>query len=201
MSFPKGAPRPLGRGRGVRRRGVMRHQESLPLGVVLERRRMDNPWEEFEWRPVAVIPGAPARDPAGEWLVLGQGEGWIRYHSGTLPLELFRRETEGYKVNLTHDPPRLFVVLRGGEDADCGHDVVPFLVTAWPYEAQDYLDSGEEIVEPVAMPAEVIAFVQAYIERHHVDEPFHKRKRKRHGPEEVGFGRPPPVGPRGSGYG
>jgi hypothetical protein len=140
-------------------------QETLPLGVVLERRRIDNPWTEFDWKPVAVIPGAAACDPEGDWTVLREGEDWVHYHGGTLPLELFRRETEGYKTNLTYDPPRVFVVLRSGEDADCDHDVVPFLVTACPYEAQDYLDSGEESVEAVAMPADVIAFVQSYVDQ------------------------------------
>ncbi len=171
----------------------MENHETLPLGIVIERRRIDNPWQDFEWRAVTVIPGAAALDPEGEWRVLGEGEDWIHYHGGTLTLELFRRETEGYKFNLTHEPPRLFVVLRSGEDQGCAHDVVPFLVTACPYEAQDYLDSGEELVEAVVMPSDVTAFVQAYINHHHVDEPFKKRKRKRHDPEDLGFGKPAPV--------
>ncbi len=179
----------------------MKDQESLPLGVVLERRRVEHPWKDHDWRPVAVIPGAPARDPEGEWRTLNEGEDWVHFHSGTLPLELFRRETEGYKFNLSQDPPRIFVVLRSGEDADCEHDVVPFLVTACPYEAQDYLDSGEEIVEAVTMPPGVIAFVQAYIDRHHVDEPFKKRKRKRHDAEGEVFARRPHTGARGNGRG
>ena len=179
----------------------MEHQETLPLGVVLERRRVEHPWKDHDWRPVAVIPGAPARDPEGEWRTLDEGEDWVHFLSGTLPLELFRRETEGYKFNLSHDPPRIFVVLRGEEDAESAHDVVPFLVTACPYEAQDYLDSGEDIVEAVTMPPDVIAFVQAYIDRHHVDEPFKKRKRKRHDAEGEAFARRPPAGARGSGRG
>ncbi len=171
----------------------MENYETLPLGIVVERRRIDNPWQDFEWRAVTVIPGAAALDPEGDWRVLGEGDGWIHYHGGTLTLELFRRETEGYKFNLTHEPPRLFVVLRSGEDQGCDHDMVPFLVTACPYEAQDYLDSGEELVEAVVMPPDVTAFVQAYINQHHIDEPFKKRKRKRHDPEEFGFGKPAPV--------
>ncbi len=134
----------------------MKDRESLQLGIVLERRRLDNPWQDFDWRPVAVIPGAPACDPEGAWRGLGEGEDWIRYHGGTLSLELFRSETEGYKVNLSNDPPRVFVVLRSGEDAEGAHDVVPFLVTACPYEAQDYLDSGEDIIEGVPMPCFVL---------------------------------------------
>jgi hypothetical protein len=47
----------------------------------------------------------------------------------------------------------------------------------------------------------VVAFVQDYIDRHHVDEPFKKRKRKRHDPNEAGFGRPAPAGPRRNGHG
>jgi hypothetical protein len=174
--------------------GKVQKQESLPLGVVLERRRIDNPWQEYVWKPVAVIPGARACDPQGDWPVLAAGEGWAHFHAGTLPLELFRKETEGYKVNLSQQPPRLFVVLRSGEDMDCDHDLAPFLVTACPYEAQDYLDSGEETVEVVAMPEGVVAFVQAYIDAHHVDEPFRKRKRKRHEGGDESFGRRPAPG-------
>ncbi len=171
-------------------------QESLALGVILERRTVDNPWIDHSWHAVAVIAGAPERDPRGDWIKLSDGDGWAQFHAGTLPLELYPRETEGYKVNLSQQPPQLFVVLRGVEDAECPHDVVPFLVTACPYEAQDYLDSGEELVDGVAMPDGVVAFVQDYCDRHHVEEPFHKRKRKRYDPDEVGFGRPPPMASR-----
>ncbi len=179
----------------------MRDQEQLPLGIVLERRTIDNPWQDHTWKSVAVIPGAPALDPRGDWTLLAGGEGWSRFHAGTLSLELFRKETEGYRLNLSQEPPRLFVVLRGGEDMESGHDQVPFLVTACPNEAQDYLDSSEEVVEPVAMPDGVIAFVQAYIDRHHVDEPFYKRKRTPHGTSDETFSRPPPGagGSRGNG--
>ncbi len=179
----------------------MQKQESLSLGVVLERRRIDNPWQDYVWKPVAVIPGAGPCDPRGEWSVLAGGEGWAHFHAGTLTLELFRKETEGYKVNLAQQPPRLFVGLRGGEDMDSDHDVVPFLVTACPYEAQDYLDSGDEIVEAVAMPEGVAAFVQAYIDTHHVDEPFVKRKRKRGKDGDASFARRAPLGTGGRGNG
>jgi len=168
-------------------------QESLPLGVVVERRKVDTPWRDHSWRPVAVFAGAPPRDPKGDWAELRSGDDWAHFHAGTLPLELFRRETEGYRLNLSQEPPRLFVVMRSGEDADSRHEVVPFLVTACPYEAQDYLDSGEELVEAVAMPPDVVAFVQAYIGAHHVDEPFHKRKRKPHGEARDSFSRRPKV--------
>jgi Protein of unknown function (DUF3305) len=170
----------------------MATDETLPLGVVLERRKTDHPWQDFTWRPVGVVPGAPACDPRGAWKLLRDGDGWEHFHSGTLTLSLFRKETEAYKVNLSQQPPRIFVVLRAEEEAGGAHDYVPCLVTASPYEAQDYLDSGEEIVEAVPMPPDVVAFVQGYIDAHHVDEPFYKRKRKRHDLEQEGFARKPP---------
>ena len=52
-------------------------------------------------------------------------------------------------------------------------------MTASPYEAQDYLDSGEEIVEAVPAPEGLVAWISAFIQAHHVDEPFKKRKQSR----------------------
>jgi hypothetical protein len=153
---------------------------SLPLGVVVERRALDNPWPSHEWRPVSVIPGA---GPVADWKLLAEGPGWTRYHAATLTLELHRKETEAYRTNLSSATPSIFVRLTADEGDEAAHEVEPSLVTASPYEAQDYLDSGADIVEAVAMPADVIAWVQAFIDKHHVDEPFKKRKRQPHSSE------------------
>ena len=163
--------------------------ETMPLGIVLERRRGVTPWQDTVWRPVAVIPGAPPVD--GAWRLVRDGEGWARFHAATLTLELFRSDTEGYKVNLSQEPPRLWVVLRPDEAAEAG--VVPFFVTASAHEAEAYQVSGAETVEPVPMPPEVMALVVDFVAQHHVDVPFEKRERKRHRPEQPGR-RPPPAG-------
>ena len=57
--------------------------------------------------------------------------------------------------------------------------MVPFLVTVCPYEAESYTESGEEIVEGVPMPPEILGWVQAFVDTHHVDQPFKKRKQKK----------------------
>lgn len=155
------------------------------MGVVLERREIDSPWQDYNWSAVAVMAGAPE---ISDWRLLTRGDGWTQYHAATLTLELHRSETEAYRTNLADNPPRIFVVLREDEE-EGGYDVAPFLVTASPYEAQDYLDSGEEIVDGVTMPDGIIAWVQAFIDTHHVDQPFYKRKRKRHDEDPVA---PPP---------
>ena len=174
----------------------VRNQAKIPLGIVVDRHDMDNPWQDCRWEPVAVIPGAGPLAPDGPWTVLDQGEGWERYHAGTLPLELFAGETEAYMTNLSQDPPRLFVVLRSGEDQDSQHEFLPFLVTASAFEAQDYLDSGEDMVEPVVMPEAVAAFVQSFVDKHHVDQTFYKRKRTPAESGDESFARRPRPGRR-----
>ena len=150
-------------------------QESMPLGIVVERRDSDHPWESETWNCVAVVPGAPEID---SWRLLDEGPGWTRYHCGTISLEIFGKDTEGYKYNLGHDQPIVYVLLRYDEDAENG--IVPFLATVCPYEAQAYLDGDEDLVEPVPMPDGVAAWLGTFVETHHVDEPHYKRKREPH---------------------
>lgn len=154
--------------------------ETMPLGIVLERRKSTSPWQDWAWHPVSVIPGAPPVE--GAWRLLRDGEGWAQFHAATLPLELFRTDTEGYKLNLSQEPPRLWVVLRPDESGEPGA-VMPFVVTASAHECEGYQVSGAEIVETVPMPEEVIALVRDFTEQHHVDVPFVKRERKRHFPK------------------
>ena len=166
----------------------MEKQLVMPVGIVVERRELNNRWQKVAWKPVGVLPGA---SPIDGKRVLLSGEGWVHFHMATLPLELHRKETLAYKTNLNSEPPKLYVVLRMTEDPADEEDVRPFLVTASPFEAQDYLDSGDDIVEGVTMPDAVIAWIRDFCDRHHVDEPFKKRKRKRYDPNEVGFGKRP----------
>jgi hypothetical protein len=154
--------------------------DSTPFGIVVERRETDHPWQDYEWQVTAVIPGATALD---EWKELDRDGGKIRYYAGTLDLELFKRETEGYRVNLSQSPPSIYVVMRPDEEEE-DHEYEPFLLTACAFEAQDYLDTGEELVEAVPMPPETAHWIEAFINEHHVEIPFKKRKRKSYDPRK-----------------
>ncbi|MBK1698330.1 DUF3305 domain-containing protein [Rhodovibrio salinarum] len=162
-------------------------QEIMPVGVVVERRASDHPWLDYSWHAVSVIPKAPALDPKGDWRGLVDDGAVAQFHAGTLDLSLFRKETEGYKLNLSQHPPRLWVVLRRETEGECPHEVLPFHVTADPMEAQIYLDTGDDLVDPVVMPDVIAAWMKDYVDRHHVDRPFHKRKRTPH-PDKQGGG-------------
>jgi Protein of unknown function (DUF3305) len=169
----------------------MERSISMPLGVVVERRELDNPWQRWAWKAAAVLPGAP---PVEAWRELVRGERFVRWHAATLPLQLHRAETEAYRVNLAGRSPAIYVVLRKVQPSErtAGNDVAPFAVTASPYDAEGYME-GEDLVEVAPMPEGLIAWVQAFVERHHVDQPFVKRKRKRVKGEELG-GDPPANG-------
>jgi len=159
---------------------------SRTVSVIVERRPATSRWADWIWSPCEIIEGAAAAEPFAR---LGETEGGIsRYFAGSTDIVLHRKETEAYRVNLAGDRV-LYAVLRADEESDA-----PYLlhaVTASPYEAQDYLDSGDEIVEPIAMPQSIAELVEAFCAFHHKEEPFIKRKRDRVRTEEQKFGKEP----------
>ena len=123
---------------------------TMPVGVVLRQTPGVTRWVAWHWTASAVLPGAP---PA-EWREIRREGEAVEYHAATLTLELHGAETEAYLHGITAEVPSLYVVMRPGA-GECPLDVV--LITASPYEAQDYTDSGEEIVEKVPMPHGLVA--------------------------------------------
>lgn len=168
----------------------MQKDDSLKLGIILERRDSDHPWLDHEWVFVGVIPGAA--DVEG-MRVIREAPGVIQYHAATLELGLHRAEAEAYQYNLTSPEPSVFVVLREDEEDDGSVPIVAELVTVSPYEAQDYLDSSEELVERILMPENIRAWVSEFVEAHYTEEPFKKRRRDNLRPEEYKFGQEPLV--------
>lgn len=144
---------------------------SIPIGVVLRRKPGVTRWADWAWDATAVLPGAA---PA-EWRELRREGDTVEYHAATRTLELFAAETEAYLHGLTARVPSLFVIMRR---ADGEYPLNVVLVTASPYEAQDYGDNGEDIVEKVPMPSGLIAWIQEFVDETHEHEEFVKRRRK-----------------------
>jgi len=158
---------------------------TMPLGVVLRKAPGVTRWVPWNWTAVAVLPGAA--DVA--WREMRREGEAVEYHAGTLTLELHGAETEAYLNGLSSETPSIYVVMR--EQAG-DYPLELLLVTASPYEAQDYTDSGEEIVEKVPMPSGLIAWVRDFVEEFHQEEVFVKRRRdkKRLDLVEDGIGDP-----------
>lgn len=160
------------------------------LGVVLIKEEVDNPWQDYRWRLAGLLPKQSA-DEDTQWRELKTGPGWVQYHAGDLPLELFRKETSAYQVNLDNKIPVIYSVLREAERDDDVQPISVHLITASPFEAQDYLDSGEEIVETLPMPDYIKEWVADFIDEHHEDEKFIKRQRDKVDIEKHIFGQEP----------
>src|SRR3972149_5305665 len=89
------------------RGGRLRNSENMRVGVVVERRRIDHPWQGDSWRPGRGGPrGAPTTT---EWRVLLAGDGRTRYLAGAPTIELSATQTEGYRFNLSQRIPVVFV--------------------------------------------------------------------------------------------
>ena len=146
---------------------------SMPLGIVIRKSPGVTRWAKWTWKAVAVLPGAAQES----WRELRREGDVVEYHAATVDLELWRTDTEAYLTGLSAHVPSIYVVLRDATEPDAEHDVEVLLATASPYSAQDYGDSGEEIVEMVPMPDGLIAWISAFVEKHHHDEVFIKRKR------------------------
>ena len=143
----------------------------MPLGVVVRKTPGVTRWSAWCWQAVAVLPGAREAN----WVELRREGDAVEYHAASLPLTLWAADTEAYLTNLNDKVPSIYVVMRSDTDDDAPLDVV--LVTASPYEGQDYADSGEDIVEKVPMPHGLVAWVRDFTLDHHEDEVFAKRRR------------------------
>lgn len=146
----------------------------FPLGVIVERRENGSTWKQVLWRPVGIIAGGP---PIRQWRRLESEGASTRYYAGRLMLRLYPGDTEAYRANLAECIPSAFVVLRRFAATDCPGDVRPVFVSAAQYEAEQYLDCGDDIVEPVPLPNLVSACMERFIELHHIERPFIKRQR------------------------
>ncbi|MDG2407256.1 MAG: DUF3305 domain-containing protein [Paracoccaceae bacterium] len=144
----------------------------MPLGVVIRRQPGRTRWASWAWQAVAVLPHA---GPAN-WDVISDSSDATEYHASSPLLELHGADTEAYLHGLTAAEPAIYVVLRQELDND-QRPLEVLLVTASPYEAQDYTDSGEELVEKVAMPSAVTGWIEAFVGIHHEHEAFIKRRR------------------------
>jgi hypothetical protein len=143
---------------------------TIPVGVVIERRRAKSVWAEFLWRPVSVLPGKPAAEP---WTPLDTQAETALFYAGQATIELHRTETSYYRDNLASAAPKLWVALRPTASEP------PFellAVTADPAEGEAFTDAGSNLVEAVPMPLDVAEAVGQFVARHHVERPFIKRR-------------------------
>jgi hypothetical protein len=152
---------------------------SIPVGVVVERRKAASPWVDFVWRGIAVLPDEPATTP---WTVLREQDDMTLFYAGSAAIELYPSETARYRDNLASGNPSLWTVLTPSEG------VWPYAVaavTADPAEGEGFTEAADNLVEAVPMPEALLEVIEKFVAEHHVEREFVKRKRRRADPEAL----------------
>ncbi len=147
--------------------------QSMPVGVVVRRSPGVTRWAAWSWKAVSVLPGAAPAD----WRLLREEGGVAEFHAATPVLQLHPADSEAYLVTLSDKTPAIYVVMRQTGVADRPLQVL--LVTASPYEAQDYMDNGEDVVEKLPMPSGLVGWISDFVNAHYEEEIFVKRRRDR----------------------
>ncbi|QBM18329.1 hypothetical protein MARI_24690 [Marinobacter sp. JH2] len=148
-------------------------RRELQVGAVVRRSPGVTRWAREIWTPVAIIPGAPQ----AFWKELVHENEVIDYHAGTVTMELYRADVEGYLVSLNMEVPSVWVIMDKDATSQSPSGWVVSSVTASAHEALDSLDSGESIVEAVPVPESLAAWIKEFIDMHYIEEPFKKRRR------------------------
>lgn len=154
---------------------------TIPVGVLVERSKGTTPWNDYVWRPVGVLAGAPATPP---WTKLSDDGERAQFFAGTADIDLFRTETGNYRDNLASGGPSLWVALRPADGQDPPYTLLT--VTADPAEGEGLTEAGNDLVDAVPMPPAIEEAIAAFIGEHHVEREFVKRKRDRANPESLG---------------
>jgi len=158
-------------------------QQSIPVGILIRSVPSQSRWVDVTYRVIGLLPGAPD----AKWTELRRDGETVDHHAATLELDLHRTETDAYIVALAAEPPSAYVILQS--ETDDQDRPLPVAITASPFEAQDHMDTGEEIVEKITMPPEMVEWVRDFVAEHHKEEPRYKRKRDDVDVERVDDGR------------
>jgi hypothetical protein len=143
----------------------------IPVGVVVEQRKVTSAWVDAVWRSVAVLGGVPDAVP---WTVIAGGVDMATFYAGVAEIELYRTEAEHYWSNLQSGEPSVWVALR---PTGAKPPYALFAVTVDPAEGESFTQAGGDIVDVVPMPAAVREIVEAFVAQYYVVQPHYRRTR------------------------
>ncbi|MDD2880356.1 MAG: DUF3305 domain-containing protein [Rhodoferax sp.] len=151
---------------------------SLDVAVIMQRvanTGSASRWQPWRWELADVVMNEPGFGT--EPRLLYQNESTQRWLHGGLRVELFTDDGEGYYLNASTDVPSWFVLWRMDDEANVADEPIPrpLVVSLSYYDAGRWLDA-QETVEQVAAPADVVQWLKAFVDEHHVVE-LKRRKR------------------------
>ena len=148
------------------------------VAVVMRRERVEGPqsrWQAWRWVLAEVIKDEEGFGTKPRLLFKNDSkEMWL--HAG-YRVELLETDAEGYYLNATTQAPCWFVLWRMEEEVAFADEpiAIPQIVTLSYHDAGRWLDA-QETVEQVPAPPDIVAWLQAFVNEHHVQE-LKRRKR------------------------
>lgn len=141
----------------------------MAVAVVMQRVRIDNKWQPWRWELADVVPHDDVFGSQPRMLLKDDDE--ERWLHPNFNVELHMGDAEGYYLNVTTDRPCFWVVWRMEEEPRFMDEIiaVPQIVTLSYHDAGRWLDA-QETVEQIPAPQEVVQWVRAFVEQHHVLE-------------------------------
>ena len=161
------------------------------VDILMERIPLANRWVSEQWRPAAVVPlgeigfGSAIAESCVPDCVperIKDGPAGTTWCFPRRRIELHPTEAEGYFLNITSDTPLVFVMWRSAEDGS-EPAALPEIVTVSYNQAGRIMDGGER-VDPVPMPAAILAWMRPFVDEHYKPEP--RRKVRRNDPFKDG---------------
>ena len=160
-------------------------KKAFPVSIIVGfQSTCDNRWESGYWQVTGLVAGGPDDRAGIQRQSLHAATEGIQYLWTGLSVELHKDDSESYYFNIVSDSPRVFVICSQQEDSE---PPKPFLATLSYDEAASYMEA-DEVVESVAMPAELYRWVEQYVLENYLPEK--RKKRKRDNWKEVGSEKP-----------
>ncbi len=130
-----------------------------------------------------MLPEPSAAEPG---TLIGRAGETALFYGGPARIEAHPLETQYYR-DTTSCPARR----ASGWCCVRSRERLPEIVkvTCDPTEGEGFTETGWDTVNMVPMPEAIEAALAAFIDAHHVDDPFVKRKRDRQDPEALAAGR------------
>ena len=170
----------------------MNARPSIEVAVVMRRQRIDNRWQPWQWELSEVVAQKPGFGTATRLMHKTEGEEvWL--HPGFV-VELFTDDAEGYYLNASTQSPGWFVLWRMEDDPALSAEPLarPTMVSLSYHDAGRWLDA-QETVEQVPAPPEVVQWLQAFVDEHHVPEPKRRKRPESFKSLQDRFGNPAAV--------
>lgn len=128
---------------------------TLPIAVIMQRRRVQHLWADEAWAAVGVVENRGDLPPLQVLSTNGERE---HYLVSGLQLELHQDENDGYFENWVAPAPKVFIMWQMREDR-----AMPVVASVSYSEGARMLDSGES-ADGVAMPTEIHVWMRNYLQ-------------------------------------